>query len=78
MALLRTASRLSLLLLALLLTSPLLLPVAVLGQDAAKLPFLAEHYDVSATLDPASQSLSGVAKVDFRASETSATDTVPL
>jgi len=78
MALLRTPSRLSLLLLALLLTSPLLLPVAALGQDAAKLPFLAEHYDVSATLDPASQSLSGVAKVDFRASEVSSIVRVEL
>jgi len=78
MALLRTPSRPSPLLLALLLTSPLLLPVTALAQDAAKLPFLAEHYDVSATLDPSSQSLSGVAKVDFRASEVSSIVRVEL
>jgi tetratricopeptide (TPR) repeat protein len=33
--------------------------------------FLAEHYDITATLDPIGQSLSAVAKVDFRAREVS-------
>jgi aminopeptidase N len=33
--------------------------------------FLAEHYDVSATLDPVAQSLSAVAKVEFKAQEVS-------
>jgi aminopeptidase N len=33
--------------------------------------FLAEHYDVAATLDPAAQSLSAIAKIDFRAQEVS-------
>ena len=66
------------LLLALLLTSPLVLPAAALAQDTAKPPFLAEHYEVSATLDPSSQSLSGVAKVDFRASEVSSIVRVEL
>ena len=33
--------------------------------------FLAEHYDVTATLDPIAQSLSAVAKVEFKAQEVS-------
>jgi tetratricopeptide (TPR) repeat protein len=33
--------------------------------------FLAEHYDVSATLDPIGQTISAVAKVDFKAREVS-------
>jgi aminopeptidase N len=33
--------------------------------------FLAEHYDVTATLDPVAQSLSAVAKVEFKAQEVS-------
>src|SRR5215469_11685723 len=33
--------------------------------------FLAEHYDVSATLDPVGQSISAVARVDFKAREVS-------
>ena len=36
-----------------------LLPCAVKAQDAVKDPFLAEHYDISATLDPAGQSHCG-------------------
>jgi tetratricopeptide (TPR) repeat protein len=33
--------------------------------------FLAEHYDVSATLDPIGQSISAVAKIEFKAQEVS-------
>jgi aminopeptidase N len=40
--------------------------------------FLAEHYDVSATLDSFTQSLSATAKVDFRASEVTGTLRVEL
>jgi aminopeptidase N len=62
----------------LLIAISLWLPGGVLAQDVAKVPFLAEHYDVSATLDPASQSLSAVAKVDFRATEVSSIVRVEL
>src|SRR5438477_10363472 len=55
-----------------------LLPCAVKAQDAVKDPFLAEHYDISATLDPAGQSLSAVAKVDFRATQVSSIVRVEL
>jgi tetratricopeptide (TPR) repeat protein len=40
--------------------------------------FLADHYDVSATLDPITQSLSAVAKVDFKAQEVSSAVRVEL
>jgi tetratricopeptide (TPR) repeat protein len=40
--------------------------------------FLAEHYDVSASLDPISQTISAVAKVDFRAVEASSSVRVEL
>ena len=33
--------------------------------------FLAEHYDVTATLDPIKQSISAVTKIDFKAQEVS-------
>ncbi len=66
MTVLSKSSRLSCLLL--LAVYPLL-PVASPAQDAAKTPFLAEHYDVTTSLDPAGQSISAVAKVDFRATE---------
>src|SRR5271170_2772868 len=33
--------------------------------------FLAEHYDVAATLDPIGQSISAVAKIEFKAQEVS-------
>jgi peptidase M1-like protein len=61
----------------------LLLPVALLpttgsAQDVAKENFLAEHYDVAATIEPASQSLSATAKVDFRAREASSIVRVEL
>src|SRR5580765_8185393 len=68
MAFLRNASCLHRLLLIAILSC---LPGAALAQDVAKVPFLAEHYDISASLDPAGQSLSAVAKVDFRATEVS-------
>src|SRR5208282_1916479 len=40
--------------------------------------FLAEHYDVSATLDAIGQSISAVAKVDFKAVEASSSVRVEL
>ncbi|HEY2460662.1 MAG TPA: M1 family aminopeptidase [Candidatus Acidoferrum sp.] len=48
------------------------------AQAPQSLPFLAEHYDVSATLDPIGQTISAVAKVDFRAQEVSSTIRVEL
>jgi aminopeptidase N len=75
MAFLRNASRLHRLLLIAILSC---LPGAALAQDVAKVPFLAEHYDISASLDPAGQSLSAVAKVDFRATEVSSIVRVEL
>src|SRR5258708_28760847 len=39
---------------------------------------LAEHYDVSATLDPITQSLSAVARVDFKARDVSSAVRVEL
>lgn len=71
-------SRLSRLLLALVLASPLLLISNAAAQDVAKAPFLAEHYDLAATLDPSNQTLSAVAKVDFRATEVSSIVRVEL
>jgi tetratricopeptide (TPR) repeat protein len=55
-----------------------LLSLSAAAQDIAKAPFLAEHYDVTATLDPSNQTLSAVAKVDFRASEVSSVVRVEL
>jgi aminopeptidase N len=75
MALLSNASRLSS---RLILTISLLLPAAALAQDVAKEPFLAEHYDVTAAIDPAAQTLSATAKVDFRANEVSSIVRVEL
>jgi hypothetical protein len=54
MALLKS-SRLSCLLLPLVFSSSHLLATTASAQDVLKEPFLAEHYDVTATLDPASQ-----------------------
>jgi len=53
-----------------------LLPLFLLAASAAAqapkvFPFRAIHYDVTATVDPASQSLTARAKVDFEASEAS-------
>src|SRR5260221_292326 len=62
----------------LLLAISMLLPFAAFAQDVAKETFLAEHYDVAATLDPAGQSLSAIAKVDFRATQVSSVVRVEL
>jgi hypothetical protein len=40
--------------------------------------FLADHYDISATLDSSHQSLSAIAKIDFRATDVSSTIRVEL
>jgi aminopeptidase N len=71
MLLLCQASRLPRLSLLLVAAFALLLPAAGSAQDVSKENFLAEHYDVAANIEPASQSLSAVAKVDFRAREAS-------
>src|ERR1700730_1600131 len=42
-----------------------------LAQTPRPPAFLAQHYDVTATLDPIAQSLSAVAKVEFKAQEVS-------
>jgi tetratricopeptide (TPR) repeat protein len=78
MALLSKSSRLSCLLLPLVFFRLLLLPTATPAQDVTREPFLAEHYDVTATLDPASQSIFAVAKVDFHAYEVSSVVRVEL
>jgi hypothetical protein len=39
---------------------------ASLAQTQRPPSFLAEHYDIAATLDPAAQSLSAIAKIEFR------------
>ena len=56
----------------------LLLPATTPAQDIAKENFLAERYDVAATIEPASQSLSAVAKVEFRAYDASSIVRVEL
>ena len=57
----------------------LLLAVAPLrAQTPRPSSFLAHHYDVSATLDPITQSLSAVAKVEFKAQEVSSAVRVEL
>jgi tetratricopeptide (TPR) repeat protein len=78
MLLLCQASRLPRLRLLPLLILALLLPAAGSGQDVSKENFLAVHYDVAASVEPASQSLSAVAKVDFRAREVSSIVRVEL
>ncbi len=55
-----------------------LTPSILRAQDGTKDAFLAEHYDVSATLDPAGQSLSAVAKVDFHVTQVSSVVRVEL
>ena len=55
-----------------------LLPWAAPAQEVPKETFLAEHYDIAATLEPAGQSLSAVAKVDFRATQASSIVRVEL
>jgi hypothetical protein len=56
----------------------LLLPVAATAQDVTRENFLAEHYDIAATIEPSGQSLSAIAKVDFRAKEASSLVRVEL
>ena len=57
----------------------LLLACAPLRAQSPPPPaFLADHYDVSATLDPITQSLSAVAKVDFKARDVSSAVRVEL
>jgi len=56
----------------------LLLAATTPAQDVSKENFLAERYDVAATIEPASQSLSAVAKVDFRAHDASSIVRVEL
>ena len=78
MALLAKPSRPSRLLCAVLFSSSLMLTVAAKAQDVAQLPFLATHYDIAATIDPANQTISATAKVDFRATEVSSIVRVEL
>src|SRR6266852_3271930 len=62
-----------------LLASLLLLPcVPLRAQTPRASSFLAEHYDISAKLDPITQSLSAVAKIDFKAQEVSSAVRVEL
>ena len=60
------------------LTAILLLSSAPLRAQAPAPAFLAEHYDVTATLDPITQSLSAVAKIDFKAHDVSSAIRVEL
>src|ERR1700730_7473282 len=61
------------------LTALLLLVCSPLRAQTPRPPsFLADHYDVSATLDPITQSLSASAKVDFKAQEVSSSVRVEL
>jgi hypothetical protein len=48
------------------------------GQAPRPVGFLAEHYDVSATLDSSRQSISAIAKIEFRANEVSSNIRVEL
>src|ERR1700693_3351864 len=65
--------------LALVLASLLLLPCAPLRAQAPRAPaLLAVHYDVTAILDPITQSLSAVAKVDFKVQEVTSAARVEL
>jgi aminopeptidase N len=56
----------------------MVVPLAARAQDATRENFLAEHYDVAASIEPSGQSLSAVAKVDFRAKEASSIVRVEL
>ena len=53
-------------------------PVPAFAQVQRPATFLADHYDVSATLDTIGQSISAVAKIDFKAVEASSTVRVEL
>jgi hypothetical protein len=48
------------------------------AQAPRPVTFLAQHYDVSATLDAIGQSLSATAKIDFKAAEASSSVRVEL
>jgi aminopeptidase N len=50
----------------------------ILAQAPPPPALLADHYDISATLDPITQNLSAVAKVDFKAREVSSSVRVEL
>src|SRR6266403_438864 len=64
---------------AIILTSLLLLACFPLRAQSPRPPaFLADHYDVTATLDPITQTLSAVAKVDFKARDVSSAVRVEL
>src|SRR5260370_20753261 len=78
MALLAKPSRPSRLLRAVLFSSSLMLAVTATAQDVNQLPFLATHYDIAATIDPANQTISATAKVDFHATEVSSIVRVEL
>ena len=52
--------------------------VPVMAQAPPPPALLADHYDISATLDPITQTLSAVAKVDFKAREVSGSVRVEL
>jgi hypothetical protein len=56
----------------------LLVSVPLRAQAPRPPAFLAEHYDVSANLDPITQSLSATAKVDFKSVEVSSAIRVEL
>jgi len=49
-----------------------------LRSDSPAANFLAEHYDVSATLDAIGQSISATAKINFKAVEASSTVRIEL
>ena len=78
MLLLRQASRVPRLSLLLITAFAFLMPAAAAAQEVSKENFLAERYDVAASIEPASQSLSAVAKVEFRAHEASSIVRVEL
>jgi Peptidase family M1 domain len=61
-----------------LLVVSLLLPFVATAQDVTRENFLAERYDIAATIEPSGQSLSAIAKVDFRAKEASSLVRVEL
>jgi len=64
---------------AIIVTSLLLLACSPLrAQSPPPLAFLADHYDITATLDPITQTLSAVAKVDFKARDVSSAVRVEL
>ena len=64
---------------AIILASLLLLACSPLRAQSPPPPaFLADHYDITAMLDPITQTLSAVAKVDFKARDVSSAVRVEL